>query len=87
MRTEVNDGSAAPVEVTFDDVLGMKVRSSYRELHVVEAEDSAEMDVFLDMPKRYEYGYLNLVVSDGEHSGFIVCGRVRVRQADSDQPL
>ncbi|MFD8705064.1 hypothetical protein ACFV1W_20995 [Kitasatospora sp. NPDC059648] len=73
-----------PVDVIFDDVLGMKVRSSYRELHITNSGDPVEVDDFLDLPQRYSLGYTNLTVSDGKTTGFVVCRRLRVRPAGLD---
>lgn len=68
------------VDVVFTSVLGVKLASSYQKLFVSAANDTFEIDNFLQMPGRYERGYLNLDVSDGMRRGFVVCKRVRVRR-------
>ncbi|MDX8048311.1 hypothetical protein SK571_02845 [Lentzea sp. BCCO 10_0798] len=68
------------VDVVFADVLGMKLASAYRRLSVEVAADASEMDEFMRSPGRYERGFMNLVVSDGDRTGFVVCGRVDVRR-------
>lgn len=66
------------VDVEFGNVLGMKLATGYARLSVEVAADASEMDEFLRSPKRYEDRFMKLVVSDGERTGFVVCGRVRV---------
>lgn len=68
------------VEVVFNSVLGMKVASSYPRLSVSVAASGSEMDDFLKMPERYDRGFVNLEVSDGIRSGFVVCKSVTVRR-------
>ncbi|TDB77121.1 hypothetical protein E1264_37730 [Actinomadura sp. KC216] len=68
------------VDVIFSYVLGMKVAASYHRLSVSISANVAEMDSFLQMPRRYDRGFLNLDVTDGIHEGFVVCGRVMVRR-------
>ncbi|MFJ5972752.1 hypothetical protein [Streptomyces sp. NPDC093060] len=68
------------VDVVFSDVLGMKVASSYPRLSVSIAADASEVDDFLEMPERYDRGFVNLEVSDGTRRGFVVCKRVVVHR-------
>ncbi|SOD84234.1 hypothetical protein [Streptomyces sp. Ag109_G2-15] len=68
------------VDVVFNDVLGMKIASSYPQLSVAIAADVSEMDEFLDMPERYDRGFVNLEVSDGTRRGFVVCKSVVVHR-------
>ncbi|MCX2954204.1 hypothetical protein [Lentzea sp. NEAU-D7] len=66
------------VDVEFGNVLGMKLATGYARLSVEDAADASEMDDFLRSPKRYGDRFMKLVVSDGERTGFVVCGRLRV---------
>ena len=68
------------VDVVFGDVVGMKLGSNYSRLSVEVSDDASEMDEFLQSPQRYEHGFMNLVVSDGRRTGFVVCGRVDVHR-------
>ena len=73
-------GGSESVEVEFLDVLGMKVKSSYAELVVKDAEDLAKIDDFVVIPERHKGRYQNLIVSDGALDGFVVCGSVRIHE-------
>ncbi|MGW7409722.1 hypothetical protein ACWGI9_39525 [Streptomyces sp. NPDC054833] len=66
--------------MVFNDVLGMKVASSYPRLSVSIAADASEMDALLELPGRYDRGFVNLEVSDGIRRGFVVCKSVVVRR-------
>ncbi|MFE1313692.1 hypothetical protein [Streptomyces sp. NPDC058755] len=68
------------VDVIFNDVLGMKIASSYPRLSVSIAADTREMDDFLEMPERYDHRFVNLEVSDGIRRGFVVCKGVVVHR-------
>ncbi|MFF4550856.1 hypothetical protein ACFY1J_42965 [Streptomyces sp. NPDC001406] len=69
------------VDVIFNNVLGMKLASSYPRLSVAIAADVSEMDEFLDMPERYDRGFVNLEVSSGgTRKGFVVCKTVVVHR-------
>ncbi|MGI5170510.1 hypothetical protein ACQEU3_39795 [Spirillospora sp. CA-253888] len=80
LRTHPGGGYDHYLDVVFVDVLGMKLASSYQGLRVAVADDPSPMDDFLQMPDRYRHRYLNLQVSDGARGGFVVCGRVRLRE-------
>jgi hypothetical protein len=79
LRSEGAVEAGATLEVEFLDVLGVKVRSNYRDLLISEAVDVSEIDQFADVPERHSSRYLRLVVSDGVHKGFVVCGSFRVQ--------
>jgi hypothetical protein len=68
------------VEIEFLDVLGMKVKSQYRELRISVAPGSAEIDEFVDIPERHRSRYATLLVTDGWGDGFVVCGALRIHQ-------
>lgn len=80
LRGYPGEGYDQFVDVIFTSVLAMKLASSYQRLCVSVAGDTVEIDDFTQMPGRYERGYLNLNVSDGLRTGFVVCKRVRVRR-------
>ncbi|MCR6490203.1 hypothetical protein M8542_46080 [Amycolatopsis sp. OK19-0408] len=79
LRTYFDDGREM-VEIEFLDVLGMKVKSYYDELVIGIAEDGSEIDNFIEVPERHEDRYMRLVVSDGGVGGFVVCGKVLIRE-------
>jgi hypothetical protein len=58
----------------------MKVKSYYKELIISSAENDSGVDDFIEIPDRYKDDYKKLVVSDGGVKGFVVCGKVRVRE-------
>jgi len=81
LRSDGNGGSGAAVEVEFLDVLGMKIRSNYEELLIDDGTAVvAEIDRFVDVPELHSSRYLKLLMSDGRHEGFVVCGSVRVHR-------
>ncbi|MFI6032902.1 hypothetical protein ACIBBD_01720 [Streptomyces sp. NPDC051315] len=68
------------VEIEFLDVLGMKVKSQYRELRISAAPDGAETDEFVGIPERHSSRYATLIVTDGSGDGFVVCGGLRINE-------
>jgi hypothetical protein len=71
-------------QVKFVSVLGMKTRSSYRNLTVREVAADPEIDQLLDLPGGLDprFGRLHLV-DDGVPAGFVVCGNVWVREVST----
>lgn len=80
LRGRPEGGLDGAVEIEFLDVLGMKVKSQYRELRIAAAPDSAEIDEFVDIPERHRSRYVTLLVTDGSGDGFVVCGALRVHE-------
>ncbi|MFG3087888.1 hypothetical protein ACGGAI_09750 [Streptomyces antibioticus] len=79
LRGRPGDGLEGTVEIEFLDVLGMKVKSQYRELLISPAPDTAaEVDEFTELPERHGSRYTRLLVSDGTTDGFVVCGSLRI---------
>jgi hypothetical protein len=78
LRGHGGGGPDGDVEIEFMDVLGMKVKSQYRELWISAAPDSAEIDEFVDIPERHRSRYATLLVTDGSGGGFVICGDLRI---------
>jgi hypothetical protein len=79
LRTDFDDGLET-IEIEFLDVLGMKVKSYYKELFIGSAESDSGIDDFVEIPDRSRDLFEKLSVSDGGVQGFVVCGKVRVRE-------
>ena len=78
LRSAENTGSTETIDIVFLDVVGMKIRVHYDELLIAVAGDLTEIYEFVEVPGRHRSRYLNLIVSDGKHSGFVVCGALHL---------
>ncbi len=67
------------VDLVFLDVLAMKLRMRFQPLTISDGTDRADLKEFTDIPERYDGRFLRLLLSDGVHEGFVVCGALRVR--------
>ncbi len=81
LRSPVAAGPEPVIEIEFIDVLAMKTRLRYDRLLIEDAgRDRPEIEDFVDIPERHGSRYLRLIVTDGVHEGFVVCGGFRVRR-------
>lgn len=71
------------VDLIFLDVLAMKLRARFQPLTISDGQDRAEIGEFADIPERHDAGFLKLLLSDGVHEGFVVCGALRMRPSAS----
>ncbi|MGC0422486.1 hypothetical protein [Embleya sp. AB8] len=79
LRGQADGDPGAVVDVMFLDVAGMKVRREYAALTITEAGEVAEIENFVDISDRNARRFMRLLVSDGTHEGFVVCGAIRMR--------
>jgi hypothetical protein len=80
-------GGAAGVEhinVLFEDVRAVKLRSSYEPLILAKAGHQlrAEILAFADLPESHRHRYLSLTLSTQPEAGFVLCARATVLAAD-----
>ncbi|MDQ0580705.1 hypothetical protein [Streptomyces rishiriensis] len=80
LRSGPGGGLEDAVEIEFLDVLGMKVKSRYRELLILPAPDAVQLDEFVDVPERRRADYVKLLVTDGSGDGFVICRALRVHE-------
>ncbi|MFJ9019060.1 hypothetical protein ACIRPU_03585 [Streptomyces sp. NPDC102259] len=80
LRAGAGDGSEGSVEIEFLDVLGMKVKSRYRELLISPAPDSDPLDEFVVIPEKHKADYVKLLVTDGSGDGFVICRALHVHE-------
>ncbi|KQX82309.1 hypothetical protein ASD48_03155 [Streptomyces sp. Root1310] len=80
LRAGAGGGSEGAVEIEFLDVLGMKVKSRYRELLISPAPDNDPLDEFVDVPEKCRADYVKLLVTDGSGDGFVICRALRVHE-------
>lgn len=73
------------VDLEFVDVVGMKTRTAYKELLISVAGDPTEIEQFVDVPERHRDKYMNLLLSDGAHEGFVVCRSFRVHMGNESR--
>ncbi|MFE6825509.1 hypothetical protein [Streptomyces sp. NPDC057690] len=80
LRAGPGGGSEGAVEIEFLDVLGMKVKSRYRELLISPAPDNDPLDEFVEIPEKHRADYVKLLVTDGSGDGFVICRALRVHE-------
>ncbi|WP_280677683.1 hypothetical protein [Kitasatospora sp. MAA19] len=69
----------AGLEIEFINVAAMKIRRGYSELHITRAgEDRPGIEEFADVPEEHRDAYHVLLLSDGDHQGFVMCSRMRI---------
>ncbi|MCX5210388.1 hypothetical protein OG689_13990 [Kitasatospora sp. NBC_00240] len=78
LRSEARDATPKVLDMVFMNVLAMKIRHDYRPLVVSEAEGPDEAAGFVEVPEHLRHNYRTYRVSDGTHSGFVVCGGLRL---------
>ncbi len=79
LRSEVRDATPKVLDVVFVNVLAMKIRHDYGKLVISEAEDLDEAADFVEVPEQFRHNYRTYQVSDGTHSGFVICGSLQLR--------
>ncbi|MFD0408784.1 hypothetical protein [Kitasatospora sp. NPDC127116] len=78
LRTWEDDTKPA-LELEFKNVLAMKLRRSFDQLHVSEVVDGVpEIDEFADISDEDREFFRTLLLSDGTHQGFVVCSRMQL---------
>jgi hypothetical protein len=72
------------LNVLFEDVRAVKLRSSYQPLILVPAGNPVRNDIlaFADMPERHRHRYLSLTLSTQPEAGFVLCARTTVLAVD-----
>jgi hypothetical protein len=72
------------LNVLFEDVRAVKLRSSYQPLILAPAGDPVRNDIlaFADVPERHQHQYLSLTVSTRPEAGFVLCARATVLAMD-----
>jgi hypothetical protein len=72
------------LNVLFEDVRAVKLRSSYQPLILAPAGNPARNDIlaFADMPERHRLRYLSLTLSTEPEAGFVLCARATVLAVD-----
>jgi len=81
LHARASDDELEHLNVLFEDVRAVKLRSSYQPLILRPADDEirAEMLTFADIPARHRHRYLSLILpSPPSGSGFILCARATV---------
>lgn len=71
------------LDIVFEDVLAMKVKSGYRKLSIMDRSPGGEIAEFLTIPERHADRYVSLSVGDGGQAGFVVCARLTIQPGDS----
>ncbi|MFJ2188973.1 hypothetical protein ACIOJE_13630 [Kitasatospora sp. NPDC087861] len=66
------------LEIEFINVAAMKIRRGYSELRITRASEVPEIEGFLDIPEESRDSYHALLLSDGDHHGFVVCSIMSV---------
>jgi len=72
------------VNVLFEDVRAVKLRSSYQPLILAPAGNPVRNDIlaFADIPERHRLRYLSVTLSTDPEAGFVVCARATVLAVD-----
>jgi hypothetical protein len=72
------------LNVLFEDVRAVKLRSSYQPLILAPARGPVRNDIlaFADMPVRHRHRYLSLTLSTEPEHGFVLCARATVLAVD-----
>ncbi|MGW7449673.1 hypothetical protein [Kitasatospora sp. NPDC054795] len=72
------DETKPVLELEFKNVSAMKLRRSFDELHVSEADGRPEIDEFAGITENNREFYRTLLLSDGTRQGFVVCSRMQL---------
>ena len=80
------------VNVLFEDVRAVKLRTSYQPLILASAAHAMRDGIlaFADIPQRHRFQYLSLTLSARPESGFVLCARVTVlavNKAEAETPM
>jgi len=72
------------LNVLFEDVRAVKLRSSYQPLILALAANPVRDDIlaFADVPERHRLRYLTLTLSTEPEAGFVLCARATVLAVD-----
>ena len=72
------------LNVLFEDVRAVKLRSSYQPLILAPAGNLVRDDIlaFADVPQQHRLRYLSLTLSTEPEAGFVLCARVTVLALD-----
>jgi len=72
------------LNVLFEDVRAVKLRSSYQPLILALAPGPVRNGIlaFADMPVRHQHRYLSVTLSAEPEDGFVLCARATVLAAD-----
>jgi hypothetical protein len=72
------------LNVLFEDVRAVKLRSSYRPLILAPAGDPIRNDIlaFAEIPEQHRLRYLSLTLSAQPEAGFVLCARATVLAMD-----
>jgi hypothetical protein len=71
---------AEHLNVLFEDVRAVKLRSSYQPLILSPTDDLSRDDIlaFAGIPERHQHRYLSLTLSTQPEAGFVLCARATV---------
>jgi len=72
------------LNVLFEDVRAVKLRSSYQPLILAPAGNPVRDDIlaFADIPERHQHRFLSLTPSTSPEAGFVLCARATVLAVD-----
>ncbi|GGM69583.1 hypothetical protein ACFFX1_14585 [Dactylosporangium sucinum] len=84
LHAHAEGADADHLNVLFEDVRAVKLRSSYQPLILAPAANPVREDIlaFADMPERHQHRYLSLTLSTRPEAGFVLCARATVLAVD-----
>ena len=89
LHARADDGHREHINVLFEDVRAVKLRSSFQPLILLSADAATRADIlaFAEIPERHRLRYLCLVLpTNGAEPGFILCARATVMALPADGP-
>ncbi|MFD0583653.1 hypothetical protein [Dactylosporangium darangshiense] len=80
LHSHAGAADAEHLNVLFEDVRAVKLRSSYQPLILRPADGPARDDIldFAGLPERHQHRFLSLTLSTRPEIGFVLCARVTV---------
>jgi hypothetical protein len=84
LHAHAEAADAEHLNVLFEDVRAVKLRSSYQPLILALAAHPVRDDIlaFADIPERHRPRYLSLTLSARPEAGFVLCARATVLAVD-----
>jgi hypothetical protein len=89
LHARAGDADLEHLNVLFEDVRAVKLRSSYQPLTLRPADDPIRTEIltFADVPARHQHRYLTLTLpSPSGEAGFILCARATVLAVAKTHP-